>query len=332
MEQQQLTSELFVVDDLLDFSNHESQPDDGFDSFPDSSTVSSAANLSGDSSNSSSLYTDGDGTGFSDDLCVPCEDLAELEWLSNFVEESFSKEDQEKLHLLSGLKKPHQTTGLISKEDQEKLHLLSGLKEPHQTTGLIQTHQIKSEPELDQIYISTDGDEDDDGDDSNVAFPAKARSKRSRSAASTWASRLLAIAGSDETGPGPKKKQQRIKEHEIAGEIDGDGGEGRRCLHCATDKTPQWRTGPMGPKTLCNACGVRYKSGRLVPEYRPASSPTFVMARHSNSHRKVMELRRQKEIRDENLMSQLLRSNGGDYLIHNHHNSSHVAREFRHLI
>ncbi|XP_023156554.1 GATA transcription factor 12 isoform X1 [Zea mays] len=72
--------------------------------------------------------------------------------------------------------------------------------------------------------------------------------------------------------------------------------EGRRCVHCDTDKTPQWRTGPMGPKTLCNACGVRYKSGRLVPEYRPAASPTFVMSKHSNSHRKVLELRRQKEV------------------------------------
>nr|GMD62947.1 GATA transcription factor 1-like [Ipomoea batatas] len=53
------------------------------------------------------------------------------------------------------------------------------------------------------------------------------------------------------------------------------------------DKTPQWRAGPMGPKTLCNACGVRYKSGRLLPEYRPANSPTFSAAVHSNSHRKV---------------------------------------------
>lgn len=69
----------------------------------------------------------------------------------------------------------------------------------------------------------------------------------------------------------------------------------RRCTHCASEKTPQWRTGPLGPKTLCNACGVRFKSGRLVPEYRPAASPTFVLTQHSNSHRKVMELRRQKE-------------------------------------
>ncbi|XP_009606887.1 GATA transcription factor 1-like isoform X2 [Nicotiana tomentosiformis] len=69
---------------------------------------------------------------------------------------------------------------------------------------------------------------------------------------------------------------------------------GRRCQHCGVDKTPQWRAGPMGPKTLCNACGVRYKSGRLLPEYRPANSPTFSADLHSNSHRKVLEMRKQR--------------------------------------
>lgn len=50
----------------------------------------------------------------------------------------------------------------------------------------------------------------------------------------------------------------------------------------------------MGPKTLCNACGVRYKSGRLFPEYRPAASPTFTPALHSNSHKKVAEMRNKR--------------------------------------
>jgi hypothetical protein len=31
-----------------------------------------------------------------------------------------------------------------------------------------------------------------------------------------------------------------------------------------------------------------------VPEYRPANSPTFRREVHSNSHRKVLEMRRQK--------------------------------------
>ncbi|TYH59815.1 hypothetical protein ES332_D08G247800v1 [Gossypium tomentosum] len=67
----------------------------------------------------------------------------------------------------------------------------------------------------------------------------------------------------------------------------------RKCTHCEVTKTPQWREGPKGPKTLCNACGVRYRSGRLFPEYRPAASPTFVPSLHSNSHKKVIEMRKQ---------------------------------------
>jgi len=38
---------------------------------------------------------------------------------------------------------------------------------------------------------------------------------------------------------------------------------GRTCAHCRTQKTPLWRNGPLGPKTLCNACGVRFKLGKL---------------------------------------------------------------------
>ncbi|CAJ2660699.1 unnamed protein product [Trifolium pratense] len=65
----------------------------------------------------------------------------------------------------------------------------------------------------------------------------------------------------------------------------------RKCTHCEVTKTPQWREGPKGPKTLCNACGVRYRSGRLYPEYRPANSPTYVESVHSNCHKKVLEMR-----------------------------------------
>ncbi|KAG2537714.1 hypothetical protein PVAP13_9NG267700 [Panicum virgatum] len=70
---------------------------------------------------------------------------------------------------------------------------------------------------------------------------------------------------------------------------------GWRCRHCGTNRTPQRREGPDGPSTLCNACGVRYRSGRLVPEYRPARSPTFSPELHSNQHRLVVEMRRRRE-------------------------------------
>ncbi|XP_039028016.1 GATA transcription factor 15-like [Hibiscus syriacus] len=34
------------------------------------------------------------------------------------------------------------------------------------------------------------------------------------------------------------------------------------CTDCKTTKTPLWRGGPAGPKTLCNACGIKYKKKR----------------------------------------------------------------------
>ncbi|KAE8665601.1 GATA transcription factor 4 [Hibiscus syriacus] len=108
-----------------------------------------------------------------------------------------------------------------------------------------------------------------------VMFPVKARSKRV-----------------------PKCRDMRNQENRwwlVKEKLKRTKG-GRKCHHCGAEKTPQWRAGPFGPKTLCNACGVRYKSGRLVPEYRPASSPTFSDELHSNSHRKILEMRRQKQL------------------------------------
>jgi GATA-binding protein, other eukaryote len=67
------------------------------------------------------------------------------------------------------------------------------------------------------------------------------------------------------------------------------------CLHCGTTWSLQWRTGPMGVSTLCNACGVRYRQGRLVPEYRPRASPTFDQSEHSYKHRKVLQLREMQD-------------------------------------
>ncbi|KAI3901982.1 hypothetical protein MKX01_040385 [Papaver californicum] len=85
----------------------------------------------------------------------------------------------------------------------------------------------------------------------------------------------------------PKKKIEKIKIKKIKmtplpGSMDH---------YQSITKTPQWRAGPLGPKTLCNACGVRYKSGRLYPEYLPAASSMFFPSQHSNSHKKVLEMR-----------------------------------------
>ncbi|TEB33053.1 hypothetical protein FA13DRAFT_1708466 [Coprinellus micaceus] len=38
---------------------------------------------------------------------------------------------------------------------------------------------------------------------------------------------------------------------------DGEG-DGQTCLGCGATSTPEWRRGPLGPRTLCNACGLVY--------------------------------------------------------------------------
>ncbi|XP_073135441.1 GATA transcription factor 9-like [Henckelia pumila] len=230
----------FRVDDMLDF------PKEEFDSCH-TSTITAV-----DSCNSS--LSGGVDEQFNDDvrmnesqfseneLCVPYDDLAELEWLSNFVEESYSTDD---LHLFIPI------TAVAEK---------SSASESCSTANSTQNSPPPIFP-------------------NDVVIPAKARSKRSRAVPCDWSTRLLRISPPSRPQTAPSSRREPS---------------GKKCLHCASDKTPQWRAGPMGPKTLCNACGVRFKSGRLVPEYRPASSPTFLSSKHSNSHRKVLELRRQK--------------------------------------
>ncbi|KAI8573656.1 hypothetical protein RHMOL_Rhmol01G0294100 [Rhododendron molle] len=104
-----------------------------------------------------------------------------------------------------------------------------------------------------------------------------------------------------------------------------------KCSHCETRNTPQWRHGPMGKNTLCNACGVRYLQGRLVPEYRPADSPSFVPSLHSSSHKVIVEMRKrtiQEEAETEPPTSPLPESGASDqhYVATNPHRFEELSR------
>ncbi|CAN6460273.1 unnamed protein product [Victoria cruziana] len=52
-----------------------------------------------------------------------------------------------------------------------------------------------------------------------------------------------------------QKESGRAASTSSAGKV----GPARRCATCATTHTPLWRNGPNGAKTLCNACGIRFK-------------------------------------------------------------------------
>ncbi|XP_052206501.1 GATA transcription factor 16-like [Diospyros lotus] len=44
--------------------------------------------------------------------------------------------------------------------------------------------------------------------------------------------------------------------------VSSDGSQVKTCADCGTTKTPLWRGGPAGPKSLCNACGIRSRKKR----------------------------------------------------------------------
>ncbi|KAG2724863.1 hypothetical protein I3843_01G036500 [Carya illinoinensis] len=68
----------------------------------------------------------------------------------------------------------------------------------------------------------------------------------------------------------------------------------RRCANCDTTSTPLWRNGPRGPKSLCNACGIRFKKEerRATAAASTATSnggspglmePNHILGHHNNS-------------------------------------------------
>ncbi|KAH9606835.1 hypothetical protein KSS87_020243 [Heliosperma pusillum] len=292
------------IDDLLEF------PTDGVDSgFFDSGAVDCTAfpPVWSDDSTGFSAGHSHSASDLSAELSVPYEDIVQLEWLSTFVEDSFSG---------AGLtiEKPQP-----SFSDNNNTNNNNAFRNPFQTSSPISVLESSSNSVCSR------------GNPLSVSHEKRARSKRPRPATFTPRASIQLISPmsapvaripgqpapvtSSESYASYKSIDQQNKKRKIkilppsgTNGLDvtshiqipiqsqnqnqnPNAGPVRKCKHCEITKTPQWRAGPMGPKTLCNACGVRYKSGRLYPEYRPAASPTFVPALHSNSHKKVLEMR-----------------------------------------
>lgn len=272
-----------IADDSMDF------PSMWSDALPDSDPFFSNGGAASD---------------LSAELSVPYEDIVQLEWLSTFVEDSFS----------GGGMTIGKESSCINKEPSH--------------------NQFQTSSPVSVLESSSSSSSSCSGGKTMPLSPShrgaqRARSKRPRPATFNPRAAIQLISPSpsfieappkfvptgfssesenfDESPPakkaprpagGEQKKKKKIKitppanQEETTHEEQAPNQQAvRKCMHCEITKTPQWRAGPMGPKSLCNACGVRYKSGRLFPEYRPAASPTFVPSIHSNSHKKVVEMR-----------------------------------------
>ncbi|XP_071702617.1 GATA transcription factor 6-like [Rutidosis leptorrhynchoides] len=207
------------------------------------------------------------------DLCLPADDVAEdLEWVSQFVDDSFSG--------------GYSLTCPAGKLPEKKWNPEPSVK-PNFTTSVLTKARSKRTRTGGRVWSFG----------SNPLTDSSTSSSSSSSCTTSNPWRFL--HDSTQTaesifGKNPVKRQKKVRKNPSPA-VGEPAVQPRRCSHCLVQKTPQWRAGPLGAKTLCNACGVRYKSGRLLPEYRPACSPTFSSEVHSNNHRKVLEMRQKKE-------------------------------------
>uniref|UniRef100_J3MF69 GATA-type domain-containing protein n=1 Tax=Oryza brachyantha TaxID=4533 RepID=J3MF69_ORYBR len=89
----------------------------------------------------------------------------------------------------------------------------------------------------------------------------------------------------------PRRRAQAYEDHPGHGGGAGGGAMGqafgviRVCSDCNTTKTPLWRSGPCGPKSLCNACGIRQRKARraMMASGPPASPNTGAKAAAAQS-------------------------------------------------
>ncbi|KAF9349176.1 hypothetical protein BGX34_001981, partial [Mortierella sp. NVP85] len=79
------------------------------------------------------------------------------------------------------------------------------------------------------------------------------RPKDNHDEKSTGSSKKKALAGA-----GPKKNGLSAP--------PSNGAQQKRCGYCNCTITPMWRRGPSGPSTLCNACGVKWKHGKILQD------------------------------------------------------------------
>ncbi|XP_060197584.1 GATA transcription factor 16-like [Lycium barbarum] len=64
----------------------------------------------------------------------------------------------------------------------------------------------------------------------------------------------------------------------------------KTCVDCGTNKTPLWRGGPAGPKSLCNACGIRSRKKRRAllglnkEDKKPTKKSSKVIGNNENKN------------------------------------------------
>jgi len=56
----------------------------------------------------------------------------------------------------------------------------------------------------------------------------------------------------------------------------------RMCKTCGAKSTPEWRRGPCGPHTLCNACGLQFMKHQKKQQKKPENFQIAATSRPSD--------------------------------------------------
>ncbi|XP_068649358.1 putative GATA transcription factor 22 isoform X2 [Aristolochia californica] len=73
------------------------------------------------------------------------------------------------------------------------------------------------------------------------------------------------------------------------------GNKIRVCSDCNTTKTPLWRSGPQGPKSLCNACGIRQRKARRAMAAAANGSLLSVETSMRSTNKEIKEKRSSRD-------------------------------------
>nr|XP_009400702.1 PREDICTED: GATA transcription factor 6-like [Musa acuminata subsp. malaccensis] len=314
LERGNLVGEGFSVDDLLnlgEFAENEMETEEdeaGREFGTDAEATRNETERSSSPSSSSSGLT------FElppplplSDICLPAHDAEELEWVSLIIDDSIP-EFPPPCSGVASLSPPPSDAQSENRQARGAVPQGQGPSSGPTVCALSTEAAVPVKAKRSKRFRSAAAAWSMSGplpfsDSSSSSTTTSASSCSSTSSSSTFLIYDPSVIAVDQSfllcdQPTPPKKQnpkKRGRKPKAPPPSSSTASGERRCSHCGVQKTPQWRAGPLGAKTLCNACGVRFKSGRLLPEYRPACSPTFVSHMHSNSHRKVLEMRRKKE-------------------------------------
>lgn len=129
-----------------------------------------------------------------------------------------------------------------------------------------------------------DGDSGTSGDGSEKWMPSKIRLMQkmmNTSCSSEESERLLKFT--------LKFQDQRYHSNGFNSTSNSNTSTTRVCSDCNTTTTPLWRSGPRGPKSLCNACGIRQRKARRAMAAAATNGTVAMSSSSSSTKTKVLK-------------------------------------------